>query len=319
MTRFRLSSLLALGLALGVSGAAHAQDAPAPKVEGAHWSEDVAASLTQAKAENKDVLMDFTGSDWCGWCIKLRKEVFDTGEFQKDAAGKFVLVEMDFPNRKAQSAAIKAQNKEWQAKFEIRGYPTIMLLDGEGRPFGQSGYQPGGPANYIKLLDGLRAMRIARDEKFAAAEKASGVAKAKLLDEGLSALKNDELVLKFYAPVVDQILQLDTEGALKARYAKLRQEAEAGKAFQMKMGPIMAGVKKDPEGTITKLQALAAEKDLPAELRQQATFTASRVCQIELKDDARAEKLFDAAVAMAPESDMGKKLVENKGRFFKKK
>ena len=321
MTRHCLRSLIVLGLAFGFSGAARAEDAPAAgaKADAGMWSEDVAASLKKAAAEKKDVLMDFTGSDWCGWCIKLKTEVFDQADFQKDALAKFVFVEMDFPNKKPQSDAVKAQNAEWQKKFEIQGYPTIMLLDSAGRPFAQTGYQAGGPANYIKSLDGMRAVRIARDEKFAAAEKASGVEKAKLLDEGLAALKNDELVLKFYGPVMDQISQLDTDGKIKARYANLRKGIEAGKAFQGKMQAILGQAKEDPEGTIKKLQEAAAEDGLPADLKQKALLVASRVCSMGLKDAARAEQLFDAGVAADPASEMTQMLKANKAKFFPKK
>jgi len=71
------------------------------------WLTDLPKAQAQAKAENKIVLLDFTGSDWCGWCIKFRKEVLDTPEFQAYAAKNVVLVELDFPNKKVQSADLK--------------------------------------------------------------------------------------------------------------------------------------------------------------------------------------------------------------------
>lgn len=317
MTRLRLASIVALGLVLGSGLAARAEDAPAGA--GVAWSDDLAASLKKAEAEKKDVLMDFTGSDWCGWCMKLKSEVFDQAQFKK-AEAKFVFVEVDFPNAKPQSDAVKAQNKALQQKFGIQGFPTIVLADAQGRPFGQTGYQPGGPEKYAAMLDGLRELRIARDVQFAAAEKAKGVEKARLLDAGLQALKNDELVLKFYGPVVEQIEKLDTEGKVKERYVKMHQSIEEARNFKMSMQSILnkAKVKADPDGTIKKLQALAAKEALPNEFKQQALLVASRVCQLELKDNARAEPLFDAAIAVDPDSDMGRKLKENKAKFYPK-
>lgn len=99
----------------------------------AGWSEDYTASLAKAKAEKKDVLLDFTGSDWCGWCIKLDKEIFSTDEFKQLAEKKLVLVELDYPRSKTLPDEVKKQNAELKAKFGIRGYPTIILVNSRGK------------------------------------------------------------------------------------------------------------------------------------------------------------------------------------------
>src|SRR3954465_4955013 len=93
------------------------------------WGENYEKALEQAKAENKLVLMDFTGSDWCGWCIKLNKEVFSTPEFAEYAKKNLVLVEVDFPNKKPQSAELKKANEALQEKYKIEGYPTVIVLN----------------------------------------------------------------------------------------------------------------------------------------------------------------------------------------------
>ena len=77
---------------------------------GGNWLTDLPQAQAQAKAENKIVLLDFTGSDWCGWCIKFKKEVLDTQAFQDYAAKNVVLVEVDFPNKKDQTADLKKAN-----------------------------------------------------------------------------------------------------------------------------------------------------------------------------------------------------------------
>src|SRR5690242_19664467 len=74
------------------------------------WITDAAKAQETAKAEKKLVLLDFTGSDWCGWCIKLHKEVFSTPEFEKYAKENLVLVEVDFPRKKQLSAEQKTAN-----------------------------------------------------------------------------------------------------------------------------------------------------------------------------------------------------------------
>src|SRR5712671_809845 len=77
----------------------------------AGWDDDYAKALAQAKAEKKLLLMDFTGSDWCGWCIKLDKEVFSKPEFKEYAKKSLVLVEVDFPRAKEQSETLKKANQ----------------------------------------------------------------------------------------------------------------------------------------------------------------------------------------------------------------
>ena len=117
------------------------------------WMTDHAKALEKAKAENKPVVMDFTGSDWCGWCIKLDKEVFNTPAFKAYAEKNLVLLKLDFPRRKALPPALKKQNEELASKHGIRGYPTIIVLNPEGNPIGQLGYRPGGPQAWIAELE----------------------------------------------------------------------------------------------------------------------------------------------------------------------
>jgi len=120
------------------------------------WSEDYAKSVEQGKSEKKLILLDFTGSDWCGWCMKLDKEVFSTPEFKSYAKEHLVLVELDFPQRKPQTNKIKQQNEKLQSEFGIKGYPTIIVLNAEGKKVGELGYMEGGPKAFIEALEKLK-------------------------------------------------------------------------------------------------------------------------------------------------------------------
>ena len=120
------------------------------------WMTDLPKAQAKAKEEKKLVMMDFTGSDWCGWCIKLHKEVFSTADFTEYAKKNLVLVEVDFPNKKKQSAELKKANNDLQKKYKIEGYPTIIVLDGEGKKIGQLGYMKGGPKPFIAELKKLK-------------------------------------------------------------------------------------------------------------------------------------------------------------------
>ncbi|MGB8166839.1 MAG: thioredoxin family protein [Chthoniobacteraceae bacterium] len=119
----------------------------------AGWGDDYEKGLAQAKAEKKLLVLDFTGSDWCGWCIRLDKEVFSKKEFKDYAKDNLVLVEVDFPQAKQQSKKLKAQNEKLQGEFGIKGYPTIVVLNGEGKKVGELGYQEGGPGPFTAKLD----------------------------------------------------------------------------------------------------------------------------------------------------------------------
>ena len=124
----------------------------------AGWGDDYEKGLAQAKAEKKLVLLDFTGSDWCGWCIKLKKEVFDTKDFTDYAKKNLVLVEVDFPSKKKLSDEQKKANEELKNKFSAsRGFPTIVVTDSDGKEvWRQVGYMEGGPKAWIAKLDGVK-------------------------------------------------------------------------------------------------------------------------------------------------------------------
>ncbi|HEY5742944.1 MAG TPA: thioredoxin family protein [Terrimicrobiaceae bacterium] len=147
MKVFRCLALVALNLVFGASFSLAAVPA-----EG--WQSDYKAALEQAAKENKMVLLDFTGSDWCGWCIKLRKDTFSKPEFRKLAAEKLVLVEIDFPRQKEQTAEVKKQNEDLLERFGVQGFPTLVLLDPQGKEAARNvGYLAGGPEGFAKWVE----------------------------------------------------------------------------------------------------------------------------------------------------------------------
>ena len=96
------------------------------------WSTDLDKALEKAKAEKKSVLVEFTGSDWCPPCIAMRKNVFSKKEFVDAASKKFILVELDFPKGDEQTSK---KNEPMAEKYKIEGFPTVILLDSEGKEF----------------------------------------------------------------------------------------------------------------------------------------------------------------------------------------
>lgn len=140
----------ALWIAVSVSQAADEGAA-------AGWLTSFEQAKEQAKKSGKVILADFTGSDWCGWCMKLKAEVFDKPEFKAWAEKNVILLEVDFPRKKKQDAALKKQNAEMMKTYKIEGFPTILFLDAEGKVLGQSGYMKGGPKAWTENADKIIA------------------------------------------------------------------------------------------------------------------------------------------------------------------
>ena len=121
------------------------------------WLDDYKKAQQEAKASNKFLLLDFTGSDWCGWCKKFDKEILSQSEFQDYARENLVLVELDFPRAKPQSPELRRQNQELANQYQVQGFPTIVVLNGDGQKLWQyDGYFPDGPAAFIAQLEKLR-------------------------------------------------------------------------------------------------------------------------------------------------------------------
>ena len=119
------------------------------------WFTNFNKAKAKAIKEQKPMLIDFTGSDWCGWCIKLDKEVFSQADFQEFASNSLVLVEIDFPKNKMQPEELKVQNKALAEKYSIRGFPTILLLSPEAELIEKTGYQSGGAKAYVSHIQSI--------------------------------------------------------------------------------------------------------------------------------------------------------------------
>ena len=122
-----------------------------------NWHTDLNKAIELSIEDDKPLFMFFTGSDWCGWCIRLQKEVFFKAEFVKWAKENLTLVELDFPRRKKLDESLKQQNDNLRQMFAVRGYPTGWFVIPEiqedkkinFKRLGSQGYVAGGPKNWI--------------------------------------------------------------------------------------------------------------------------------------------------------------------------
>jgi len=117
------------------------------------WVDDFEKGLAQAKTEKKLALADFTGSDWCGWCIKLDKEVFSKKEFKDYAKEKLILIEVDFPQATPLSKKKQEKHDALAKTHKVEGFPTVLVFNAEGKEVGRLGYVEGGPAAFIAELE----------------------------------------------------------------------------------------------------------------------------------------------------------------------
>jgi protein disulfide-isomerase len=147
--KFVLISLFAALLGLGFVFA------PIPTAPSGEltWETNFETAVKKAKKEKKKLLLNFTGSDWCGWCIRLDKEVFSKKEFIEYAEKNLVCVKLDFPKRKELSEDEKKQNYGLASEFKVTGFPTIYITDIEKKAILKTGYIGGDAQQYVEHLD----------------------------------------------------------------------------------------------------------------------------------------------------------------------
>ena len=282
------------------------------------WSTDWKAALAQAKAENKDILINFSGKDWCGWCIRLDREVFSKDEFKNEAPKHFVLFLADFLRKREnvvkQDPKVRAQTMQLIQEFAVQGFPSVFLLDSQGRPYAKTGYQRGGPEKYMAHLLEIQKSKTERDELLVKAGGATGLEKAKLLKSALDTVK-DYPIYPFYASLAEEILKNDPDDSLgvKDTFADARKKYEDGLFMRKLMAPLReAGT--NPEADYTALFAVVdgLAKEVASEpeklqnvlvVRAQLAWIQSDPRNQENRDVEILVKGYEKAIAAAPQSN----------------
>jgi len=159
-------SLLSLGLASGLRAQTAATETPPSKSETAAveavpessaWLTNYEQALRIAADQKHCILIDFTGSDWCVWCVRLHKEILETKFFQDYARSNLVLLEVDLPREKKLPPELIRQNQSLAEKYKVDGFPTVILLEPTGREIGRTGYMQGGAKTFVRDLKRLMA------------------------------------------------------------------------------------------------------------------------------------------------------------------
>lgn len=193
---------------------------------GAEWLTDFEEAKARAAAEGKAIVMNFTGSDWCGYCIRMKKAVLDTPEFESYTADNFVLLEVDIPRRKQVDAEVLKQRRELCRQYDVSGFPTFAIVSETGEVLGGfSGARPDMESTKIFLDNALaRRTMLAEARKLEGAERAKALmevykdypktfrkATAALREEILQSDPNDETGLVQVAVAEAQMQELAEE------------------------------------------------------------------------------------------------------------
>ena len=279
------------------------------------WLLDFEKAKQLAAKEEKDLLIEFTGSDWCPPCKQLAARVLHTEVFEKKIPGEFVLLKVDRRNdTSGQSEAEQKMVKEMLKKYQIEGFPTIMLLDSQGQPYASRvGYSGAAADQYVDELIKLKAKRAKRDELMQKAQSVKGDDKAKLLAQVLDLVGDD--LAGYYSQLIDEIVAADPDDStgLKSKYAQLKANREFDKALQALLQSLTS---KDQLGEAAKKIDELLEKHHPgAELHQQSLFLKFRMLYESNREAAR--EALEAAIKVDPNSAMAGQLKGVMRRAFK--
>jgi thioredoxin-related protein len=271
---------------------------PAPPAERDPWLRDLEAAKEAARASDRALLIEFTGSDWCPPCIKLHREVFGVAGFQEAASRDYVLVVIDNPrDRSKLGEAEDRQSVALHERYAVNKWPTIYLTDAEGRPFARTeDYRPGGPTAYLEHLATFAGSRKAQREAFDAAADLEGVERARRLDLALRIGGAFVPTAPFEAEIDAIVAAGDT--AL-AEYWQARRSADALEVELPKLGK--AG---QWEAVEARLEPLIDSESLDAAIRQKALFWRG-TARARLGRAADAKSDFEAAAKLDPESEFG--------------
>jgi thioredoxin-related protein len=267
------------------------------------WTTDFAAAQAKAKSEKKYLLMAFTGSDWCGPCKALKAKVFDSEQFKAAISTRFVLVDLDFPHKIKLAEELKKQNAKLAARFEIKGFPTVVLLDAEDHLIAQKVGGSVDAPGYIKTIEGFVDAYEAIVKLKQELAKAQGLNRAKVLDQLVDAQtklngSSDEL-LPWSKEVVT--LDPDNKSGLGTKHAILLAMAECKTLREAKKNS-------EAKAVVEKILSLPG---VTGQQKQDAYATQSDICdsQHDFTDAvALLNKAIEAAADSSKVADLKKKL-----------
>ena len=269
------------------------------------WTVSFEEAKKLAAEQGKDILMEFTGSDWCPPCKALHTKVLSQEVFLAEVPKNYILLKLDNPRDKSKQTEEEiAQYKNLGAEYKVTGVPSVFLADALGKPFAKIvGYGGQDAEGYVTQLLEQSPIRKQRDEFLAKAKEAEGLEKAKQLDQAISRI-DTELALEFYADTVHEIVQLDADDAakLKSKYESKLQLAE----LKNRLASIQRSGRGNPEGALKEISDLIDELNPQGEALQEVYYAKGALLFSSDKDESK--KALEAGRKIAPDSPLGKRL-----------
>lgn len=263
------------------------------------------AAKKQAVEQKKDLMIEFTGSDWCPPCMQLRANVLSTPEFQQEAQKNFVLLELDFPRSKEQSQEVKAANEKLAKEYGVRGFPTVVFANADGKPFG--GFVGGLSREDVmkslqKSLKNKDALRIAEEN---VAKATTDEAKIAALLEVLKLAPRD-YVNNFYGDVKAEIKKLDKEDktGLKAADERLERLNKEQEDLQKYIAGKLSA-KMTPEDALQVIKSYPEREKLLPENQQRLMMMEFGAYINSTGDVDGATKILDKVAELSPGTEAG--------------
>ncbi len=220
------SLFLSLSIVVGLAGFSGAQEKTA-------WLNDYKLAVETAKAQNKSLLLLFTG-DWIPICQQFDRKILNTDTFLEEVSEHFVLVRLNYPENNRLPKELATQNQLLKDAYRIRGYPAIVLTDAESRPFGMNGFQPVTPEEYVQQILDTHRVGQEKAEQRANADNVEGLEMAQMLVAGIPDLPGN-MAARYYGDEMRSIMEADPDDTLgkAAEYGALLDDVEYGRAMQL--------------------------------------------------------------------------------------
>ena len=267
--------------------------------EVAVWHRDFPSAVAEATGKGKKLLIVFTGTDWIEICQKFHDDILAQPAFMEAVSGRFTLLKLEFPKDNMMPREEALQKNFLREAYRVRGYPTVVLAETDGRPFGLNGYQPLPPAEYAAQIRKIDAAHEASLAAMQESESLEGVEKAKRLRRAIPDLPGT-LTARYYRREMEAILANDPDDTLELRgpYSKLISEADYGRKMQE------LGKESKWAEMVTATEAFIEENKLEGEALQRALFNQASLHR-RMEESERERAVLERIVSIDPESEAG--------------
>ena len=281
------------------------------------WTVNMDFAKKIAKEKDLKLLILFTGSDWCHWCKLLNEEVFSKDAFQQEVVKMFVPVKLDFPSAVKFPEAVRKSYEAEMKKYDVRGYPTVVLTDCDGNAFAVTGYQPGGEEAYLSSLKSYIQSKEELDAKAAELKDGDAAAASELYNalEEYSARFKDapcikEGLKKYYDTCREKNPEisraLEREETIKKRLDEIGEQYKLGEGYD----PSEATPEKADQAA-ADYQAVIDSFKLEGEQKQEVLLKIALVYAM-VQEDEKLQSFIDQAIEAAPESELAYRFREQR-------